>query len=334
MAARLGVAFVLFAAGVIPLLIGLTNKSEIDQSTGLTYSWIDVNVGGPLIAGIALLLAFVLVESRAKHAIVPLDLFRIRNYALSLSMTFLVGIGGFVGAIFMPRFFQTVHNVSPTLSGYYILPMLLGMMTGAIAGGALITRLGRYKWLLNGSLALLVLGSFLMTHLSAQTPNWTIWAWMFPMGLGIGPMITGGIVIVQSTVPVHRLGAVSGTQGFFNQIGAVMGLALVGTVFTSTYQSQLPDSLAAQGVPPTFISALDKLSGVLQSVGNGQALLHSVLPRSAWHLIPQVVAGANDAFSQALGRSFFVTLVAASVAFLLSLALRDIRLPEGLKVTP
>lgn len=158
----LGVA--LFPAAVVPLLIGLTNKSEIDFATGRTFEWTDVNVAGPLVAGAALLLLFVLAESRAEHPIVPLDLFRIRNYALSLSMTFCVGLGGFVGAVFMPRFFQTVHNVSPTWSGYYILPLLVGMMVGAIAGGQIISRIGRYKWLLTGSLALLILGAYSMTR--------------------------------------------------------------------------------------------------------------------------------------------------------------------------
>jgi EmrB/QacA subfamily drug resistance transporter len=172
---------VLFTAGVIPLLIGLTDKSQIDPSTGQSHLWTDGDVLGPLVAGVVLLLLFALVESRARQAIVPLDLFKSRNYALSLSMTFLVGAGAYVGVIFMPRFFQTVHHVSPTWSGYYILPALLGMMSGAILGGVLISRIGRYKWLLSASLLLLVLGSYL-------------WLWLLPIGLGVGPMITAGTV--------------------------------------------------------------------------------------------------------------------------------------------
>jgi hypothetical protein len=171
-----------------------------------------------------------------------------------------------------------------------------------------------------------------MTHLSVASSNLTIWASLLPMGLGIGPMITGVIVIVQSLVPAHRIGAASGSQGFFSQIGAVMGLAVVGTIFSSTYENQLPGSLAAKGIPPSLIPALDNLSGVLQGVGNGEALLHHLLPQSAWPLIPHIVAGANDAFAQALARSFFVTLIAGLAAFLLSLALRDSKLPEGIQV--
>jgi len=257
---------VCFTAGVIPLLIGLTAKSEINSSTLQPYSWSDVNVWGPMVAGAFLLLLFAFVESRAKQAIVPIDLFKKRNYALSLMMTFLVGLGAYVGVIFMPRFFQTVHHISATWSGYYILPALVGMMAGAIVGGVLISRIGRYKWLLSGSLTLLILGSYLMTHLSVGTADWTIWAWLLPIGLGIGPMITAGTVIVQSLVPSHRIGAASGSLTLFNQIGAVMGLAIVGTVFSSIYDNQLPHSLAARGIPSDLIMALDKLSGVLQGV--------------------------------------------------------------------
>lgn len=320
---------VCFTAGVVPLLIGLTNKSEINSSTLQPYSWSDVNVWIPMLFGVIVLGLFLVVESRARLAIIPLDLFGKRNYALAMGMTFMVGLGAYVGVIFMPRFFQTVHAVSPTRSGYYILPALLGMMIGAIAGGFLISRIGRYKWLLSGSFLLLILGSYLMTHLSVGTPDWTIWLWLLPIGLGIGPMITAGTVIVQSMVPTHRLGAASGSLGFANQIGAVMGLAIVGTVFSSLYEDQLPRSLVAQGIPPDLVTSLEKLSGVLQGVGNGHSLLRSALPPSAWPLIPQIIAGANDAFSQSLARSFLVTLIAGSMVFLLSLALRDLKLPEG-----
>lgn len=113
-----------------------------------------------------------------------------------------------------------------------------------------------------------------------------------------------------------------------------MGLAVVGTAFVSNYENQLPTSLAAQGVPSSLIPALARLSGALQSVGNGQALMHSALPPAAWPLIPRIVVAANDAFAQALARSFLVTVVAGSVAFVLSLALRDLRLLDGVKMTP
>ena len=145
---------------MVPLLIGLTGKAELNPLTLQPYAWSDWNVWLPMAAGAILLVLFAVTEARARYALVPIDLFKRRNYALSMSLTFLVGLGGYVGVIFMPRFFQTVQHVSATWSGYYILPALLGMMAGAIVGGQLISRVGRYKWLISGSLVFLFLGSY------------------------------------------------------------------------------------------------------------------------------------------------------------------------------
>jgi EmrB/QacA subfamily drug resistance transporter len=319
---------VLFTAGVLPLLIGLTNKGEIDIATGQPYLWNDARVLVPIVAGCVLLLLFVLAEARARQPIVPLDLFRDRNYALSMAVTFLVGLGAFVGIIFMPRFYQTVRGISATTAGYYLWPMVIGMMGSSIGVGLLISRTGRYKWVISGSTVLLMLGSFLMTGLQAGTSNWLIWSWLFLIGLGLGPTIAGFTVVVQSLVPLQRIGAASGTLALVRQIGTVIGLAVAGTVFSSIYQDRLPDSLAAQGLPPAVVSNLTRLSGALQGVGQGQALLHRVLPPGLVHLIPRIVAGANDAFSHATGMAFWVTLVAACAATVLTLLLRNSVLRE------
>jgi len=319
---------VLFTAGVLPLLVGLTSKGEIDAATGQPYPWSDTRVLVPIGAGCVLLLLFVLAEARARLPIVPLDLFGDRNYALSMAVTFLVGIGAFVGLIFVPRFYQTVRGVSATAAGYSIWPMVIGMMGSSIGVGFIISRTGRYKWVISASAVLLVLGSFPMTRLQAGTPDWLIWSGLLLVGLGLGPTIAGFTVVVQSLVPQHRMGVASGTLTLFRQIGTVIGLAVAGTVFSSVYGDHLPDSLAAQGLPPALVSNLSKLSGVLQGVGHGQGLLHHVLPPPLLHLIPRIVAGADDAFSRATAMAFGVTLIAGFAAFVLTLLLRNSELKD------
>jgi MFS family permease len=319
---------VLFTGGVLPLLIGLTNKGEVDAATGQPYLWSDARVLVPIVAGCVLLLLFVLVEARARQPIVPLDLFRIRNYALSMAVTFLVGLGAFVGIIFMPRFYQTVRGISATTAGYYIWPMVIGMMGSSIGVGLIISRTGRYKWVISGSTVALMIGSFQMTRLQAGTSDWLIWSWLFLIGLGLGPTIAGFTVVVQSLVPLHRIGAASGTLTLVRQIGTVIGLAVAGTVFSSVYHDRLPDSLAAQGLSPAVVGNLSRMSGALQGVGQGQALLHRVLSPDAVRLIPSIVAGADDALSRATGMAFSVALVAAFAAFVLTLLLRNSVLRE------
>ena len=309
----LGIAF--FIAGVVPLLVGLTNKAQLNSSTGQLYEWGDLSVGGLIVLGIVLLAVFVVIESRAKEAILPLDLFRNRDYAVSMASVFLFGVAMFTAVIFMPRFYQTVRGISATKSGYYIWPILVGLMGGSIGAGQLISRVGRYKWLMSGSAVVLVVGAFLMTHLTAATSDWTLWLWMLMLGLGIGPSMAGFTVVVQSMVPLSRMGVATSTLTFLRQIGATIGLAIAGTVFASYFQDQLPGRLADQGVPQRVIPLLTKLSGVLQGVGNGRDLLAHVLPGNAQALIPNIVTGVNNAFALAVGYLFWITLIAGAAAF-------------------
>jgi EmrB/QacA subfamily drug resistance transporter len=328
------IGIVVFAAGVVPLLVGLTNKGVLNSATGQLYNWSDPNVGGLLLVGTLLLAIFFFLESKAKEPIIPLDLFRNRDYSVSMVAVFLFGIAMFTAVIFMPRFYQTVRGISATASGYYIWPLLVGLMGGSIGTGQLISRFGRYKWLMSGSSVLLLVGAFLATHLTASTGNWTLWLWLLILGAGLGPSMAGFTVLVQSFVPLSRMGVATSTLTFLRQIGASIGLAIAGTVFSSEFQSQLPTTLSQQGVPNPLISQLLKLSGVLQGVGNGAGLLNQTLPAQVQPLIPHIISGVNNAFATAVGSLFWITLVAGSLAFFCTLLLRDRELRHGRVAEP
>ena len=326
---------VLFTAGVVPFMLGLTNKGNVSAS-GQLASWTDANVGGLILLGLAILAVFLLVESRAKEPIVPLDLFRHRDYSVSMAAVFVFGIAMFAAVIFMPRFYQTVRGISATESGYYIWPLLVGLMGGSIGTGLLISRLGRYKWLMVGGAAVMLVGGFLLTHLTAGISDWELWLWLLVLGVGIGPAMAGFTVVVQNSVPRDRLGVATSTLTFLRQIGASVGLAAAGTVFSSSFANRLPVSLAAHGVPQQLIAPLVKLSGALQNVGNGRALLEQLLPGPLQALIPRVVAGANDALALAIGDLFWITIVAGALGLVCTLILRDLplRTAADLQVEP
>jgi EmrB/QacA subfamily drug resistance transporter len=316
---------VLFTAGVVPFMLGLTNKGNM-SSSGQLASWTDGNVGGLIVLGLAILVVFLFVEARAKEPIIPLDLFRLRDYSVSMAAVFVFGIAMFAAVIFMPRFYQTVRGISATESGYYIWPLLVGLMGGSIGTGLLISRLGRYKWLMVSGAAVMLVGGFLLTHLTASISDWQLWGWMLVLGLGIGPAMAGFTVVVQNAVPRDRLGVATSTLTFLRQIGASVGLAAAGTVFSSSFANRLPASLAQEGVPQQLIPQLVKLSGALQNVGNGRALLEHLLPGPLQSLIPRVIAGANNALALAIGDLFWITIVAGALGLVCTLILRDLPL--------
>ena len=316
------VGIVLFTAGVVPFMLGLTNKGNVNSS-GQLASWTDPDVGGLIIVGLVILLAFLYAESRAKEPIIPLDLFKNRDYAVSMAAVFAFGIAMFAAVIFMPRFYQTVRGISATASGYYIWPLLVGLMGGSIGTGLLISRIGRYKWLMTSGAVVMLVGGFLMTHITADVSDWELWAWMLVLGFGIGPAMAGYTVVVQNAVPGDRLGVATSTLTFLRQIGASVGLAAAGTIFSSSFANRLPQNLADAGVPQALIPQLAKLSGALQNVGNGRALLEHLLPAQAQALIPSIIAGANNALALAIGDLFWITIVSGVLGLIFTLILRD-----------
>jgi len=316
---------VLFTAGVVPSMLGLTNKGNVNSS-GQLASWTDFEVGGYIVIGLVILVAFLYAETRAKEPIIPLDLFKNRDYAVSMAAVFAFGIAMFAAVIFMPRFYQTVRGVSATASGYYIWPLLVGLMGSSIGTGLLISRLGRYKWLMTGGAVLMLIGGFLMTHITAGVNDWVLWAWMLVLGLGIGPSMAGFTVVVQNAVAPNRLGVATSTLTFLRQIGASVGLAAAGTIFSSSFANRLPQNLADQGVPQALIPQLVKLSGALQNVGNGRALLEHILPAQLQTLVPKIIAGANDALALSIGDLFWITIVSGVLGLAFTLLLRDLPL--------
>jgi hypothetical protein len=150
-----------------------------------------------------------------------------------------------------------------------------------------------------------------------------MWLWMLALGLGVGPSMAGLTVVIQNSVQLDRLGVASSSLTVLRQLGATIGLAVAGTLFSSDFQSRLPSALALQGVPQQTIAQLIKNSGSLQGVGNGAALLSQLLPAQQQLLIPHIVAGINAAFAQSTGYIFWITLVAGALALVCTLGLGD-----------
>ncbi|MHB8332374.1 MAG: MDR family MFS transporter, partial [Candidatus Dormibacteria bacterium] len=238
-----------FTAAVIPLLIGLTEKG-LYSSSGQAIGWLEWRVGGLIALSAVLGALFIYVEHRAKEPIVPLDLFKVRTYAASQVAMFLLSFAFFIGVIFLPRYYQAVREISATASGYMVWPLLVGLMGTSVGAGLVISRTGKYKMLLVVSMTMATIGLLLMTQLTATDGNWTLWAWMGVMGVGVGPSMSAYTVVVQNAVPQKYIGVATSNLTFFRQMGGSVGLAIAGTYLASTFTRQLPKNLAAAGVPP------------------------------------------------------------------------------------
>lgn len=332
-----------FTVAISFLLVGLTNKGAFD-AVGRVGEWTDLSVGGFIAVGLLLGALFMFVESRAREPIVPPALFRNRVYSVSMLATFLASFGFFGAAVFLPRWFQFVRGISPTESGLQSLALLAGLIISSIVSGALISRTGRYKWLLTGSLAVMAVGLLLMTNLRADTPLPLLWVWMFVTGVGIGPSLAGFTIVVQNAVSFRQLGVATSNLTFFRQIGGSVGLAIVGTMFATQYQKGLPAQLTAQGIPAQFVNQL--VQGITrqssQTTGAGvdlAAALRQFLPPQAQPFVENIVGAIHQAFSIGIADSFWIgagSAVLATLAaalFLRELPLRSSNAPAPERTT-
>jgi EmrB/QacA subfamily drug resistance transporter len=311
-----------FTAAIAPFLIGLTNRQSAD--------WSDPWVGGLMAIGLLFGALFVWVETRAVEPIVPLGLFRIRAFSVSVAAMFLAAFGFFSAVVFLPRWFQTVAGSSATESGYNLMPLLLALIFSAIVSGQIVARTGRYKVLIVGSLLLLAAGLWMLTNLAVDTPRPWLWLWMAVTGLGIGPSFAVFTLVVQNSVRPAQMGAASSSLTFFQQIGGTIGLTIAGTVLAGRFATEAPAHLTQAGVPANFAAQFGQVGGGADITGTGnlgERILASVpaeFKELVEPLIPAIVQAIHESFSIALASTFWVGIVGALIAAGLAVFLHEV----------
>ena len=312
----------LFTAALVPILVGLTNKQSAE--------WTDPTVGGLILVGLAIGLVFLVAEARAREPIVPLELFRIRSFTISVVAFFLASFGFLAAVVFLPRWFQVVNGSSATESGYQILPLLGGLIISATMAGQLVARTGRYRLLMVGALLTMAAGLWLLTNLRADTPIPLIWLWMFITGIGVGPTFAVFTLIVQNSVPVERLGSATSNLTFFQSVGGTIGLAITGTIFGTTLAQEAPRQLASADLPPELAAAAAG-SGfrpeAATAVGDMGAAILAQVPEAfraqVEPFIPTIVDAIHQAVSIATASTFFLGVAASVLAGLLVVGLKE-----------
>ena len=312
----------LFTAALVPILIGLTNKQSAD--------WTDPIVGGLILVGLVIGIVFLVAEARAREPIVPLELFRIRSFSISVAAFFLASFGFLAAVVFLPRWFQVVNGSSATESGYQILPLLGGLIISATAAGQLVARTGRYKALIFAALVTMAAGLWLLTNLRADTPIPLVWLWMFITGIGVGPSFAVFTLVVQNSVPIQRLGTATSNLTFFQSVGGTIGLAITGTIFGTTLAAEAPRQLVAAGVPPELAAAGGGQLDAATAVGDLGAAILAQVPEAfraqVEPFIPAIVDAIHQAVSIATAITFYVGVAASLLAALLVAGLKEVRM--------
>jgi EmrB/QacA subfamily drug resistance transporter len=258
------------AAGVVPLLVALSITRD--------HAWTSPEVMGLLALAAVMLAAFVLVESRVEHPIVPLQLFKNSTFSVSMIVGFLTAFGMFGSILFTPLVFQGVLGISATNSGALITPMMFGLLGASTATGFIMRRVKYYRFLGTLGVVVMIIGMWLLSQVTPSTAQWEVVRDLIVVGLGIGVTFPLYLTAVQTALPRQFLGVASSQIQFWRNLGGTVGSAVLGAVLANRLPGYISDQLAALHIPPQVLQSLPK-------TGNPNAILDPTLV----HKLPEPI---------------------------------------------
>ena len=291
--------------GAALLAVATTAIVLVSTWGGTEYRWGSGQILGLIALAIISLGAFGMVEGRAAEPILPLHIFRNRNFSLVSSLSFLTGLAMFGAITFLPLYQQTVQGASPTISGLLLTPMMVGVMITSLIAGQLTTRTGRYRALPILGSGGMALGMYLLSMLGVNTSRVTSALFMVVLGLGMGFLMQTTTLLAQNSVEPRDIGVASSSRLFFQQIGGAIGVSAFGAIFAR----RLQDSLSA--VSP----------GVHIAVSGGQ-----FNPATVQQLPAQVKHDVFYAIAHAVQGVFLWAVPATVLAFALTWFIKEVPL--------
>jgi EmrB/QacA subfamily drug resistance transporter len=328
---------IMLVAGAVALLLAFS-------WAGTQYAWNSGQIIGLFIAAAVLLTLFFWLETRTAEPIITPRLFKNSIFLVSVIAMFLVSAGMFGAILYLPLFAQGVLGESATNSGFVLTPLMVGFMFSSIVGGQLLSRTGRYKVLAIIGFAVAAVGMFLLSRMAVTTTQGEVVRNMIITGLGIGVMMSLFTIIVQNAFPYRQLGEVTASLNFFRSIGSTIGVAVMGTIMTNAFQSNLQSNMpqaltrlaAARHVPLTQLNP----QALLDPSQLGQ-LQHSfaVFGAQGLALFHQFIEAIRVSLSSAITNVFFLGFIIMllglfSVLFLREIPLRKSNTAQPAEATP
>ncbi|MFJ3324710.1 DHA2 family efflux MFS transporter permease subunit [Streptomyces griseus] len=276
---------------------------------GTTWAWSSPQIIALAVLAVVLLVAFIAVERRAVEPVLPLKLFRIRTFSLVAVISFVIGFAMFGAMTYLPTFLQVVHDITPTMSGVHMLPMVFGLLITSTASGQIVSRTGRWKVFPLAGTALTAVGLLLLHNLDENSSTWLMSAYFFVFGAGLGLVMQVLVLVAQNSVSYQDLGVATSGATFFRSIGSAFGVAIFGTIFANRLTGQLTDALTGQSLP----------SGV-------DAGRLAADPRAIGQLPADLRPGVLGAYSTSITDVFLYAVPVVLLAFVLAWFLREDKL--------
>lgn len=246
---------------------------------GHDFEWGSWQISGLIIAGIIAAVAFVFVELKVSEPVIPMSLFTNRDFLLATTAGLFIGVGMFGVLSYMPTYLQMVHGIDATVAGLMMVPMMGTMLVSSTLVGFIVSRTGKYrKYPLTGIL-LMAAALVLLSTLKADDSAWGTIGCLALLGLGLGLSMQTLVLVVQNAFPVSMVGTATAANNYFRQVGATLGMAFIGSVFTQRLMDNIKDGISeiAKEAPQTPLPKISSTGLTPEIVAQLPQPLHSLI---------------------------------------------------------
>ncbi|KAK2010850.1 major facilitator superfamily transporter [Colletotrichum eremochloae] len=272
------------------------------QWGGHTHPWNSSTVIGLFVGFVLIVIVFIILEwYQGERSMIAPRLISDRTVYISSMYSFFFAGAYFVLVYYLPIYFQSVDNASPTESGVRNLPLIIAVTIATIVSGVSISATGIYTPILVGSAVIATVGAGLLYTLDIGTGSDKWIGYQILAGLGWGAGFQIPIIAVQGTVSANDLASATAVLLFFQTVGGAFFVAAAQSGFLITILKEVAENV------PSVDPALVALTGATQ--------IRTAFP-------PEAVPGVIQAYMEGLKIAFALAIAGAGVAFLLSLGSR------------
>lgn len=305
----------LAAAGVLSLVWALIE--------GPARGWLSSPVLGALGAAVVLGIGFVVWESQAQFPVLDLAMFRSREFTAgctAISAAFF-GLFGFV--FMVTQYFQLIHGFNALEAGLRTVPFALFILLGS-GGASVLLRRARPAAVASVGLAGMAAGFAWVTVDTASTAYILLVEQMAVLGLGLGLVNTAATGMIMHHAPSGRAGLASSINDTTREIGGLLGVAVMGSVFNARYRDEIANRFAGSGLPADAVAALKS------SVGAAEGVMHHIAGAAGPAAASITGRHVSESFLSGFHLSAWIAAAAAALgAFLLAVG-RPVRAAAAL----
>jgi MFS transporter, DHA2 family, multidrug resistance protein len=269
-------------------------------------------------AGVAAGAAFARRQRELADPLIDLGLFRAPAFSASLA-AFMLSIFVIAGIfLFLAQYLQLVLGLSPLQAGLWTVPSAGGLIAGSMLAPLIVRRV-RPAFVMAGGLALSAVGFGMLIQVNAASGLAILVIGSVVFSLGVAPVGTLASDIIVGNAPPERAGAASGISETSAELGGALGIAVLGSVGTAVYRSEVTGAVPADVPPAAAEAARDTLGGAVAAAEE--------LPDP---LGAELLDAAREAFTQALQLTAITSAaIVVGVAILAAVVLRDVRKGSG-----